>query len=163
MKIDRTNTIRTTKNYNAVKTAYDNTVTGTPADTAEEEEPEEEEEEEEPRDRDEIIRDIIDALNDDDTDLVRIVEQLDWYNGYLNDDRYYSMDEFNEILSGTTPFEIAMLIFYGDNEDHGGNGFNPNADFFRFDGCGNLVSTRYKDYSDYVDKYLVDNLANNRR
>ena len=82
------------------------------------------------------------------------------------DDRFYSMDEFDEILDGNTPSELARKIFYGYDLDYSNpdtgkyEEFNPNKAYFRFNGYGNLVSTDYSDYSDYIDQaveYIADN------
>lgn len=51
------------------------------------------------------------------------------------DNEVFSMDDFEEIVSGWKPLELAQRIFYGD--------FNPNRDYFYFNGYGNLVSTNY--------------------
>ena len=39
--------------------------------------------------------------------------------------------------------------------------FNPNREFFRYNGYGNLVSADYKDYSALRDKYTVEAMAEN--
>jgi hypothetical protein len=51
------------------------------------------------------------------------------------DDEIFSMDDFEEIVCGWKPLELAQRIFYGD--------FNPNHNYFYFNGYGNLVSTDY--------------------
>lgn len=99
------------------------------------------------------------------------IEELDSYNGYLGDDRYYSMDEFNELYNGVDPIEILQRAYFGrDNDtwhtDASGNKiygeFNPNREYFTFNGYGNLVSSDYKDYSDKLDEYFVEALLENR-
>lgn len=99
------------------------------------------------------------------------VEELDSYNGYLGDDRYYPMEELDELYTGSTPSEILARAFYGHDEetwttDSSGNkqygAFNPNRDYFTFNGYGNLVSADYKDYSAYLDKHAVDSMGSNR-
>lgn len=68
------------------------------------------------------------------------------------DDEVFSMDDFEEIVSGWKPLELAQRIFYGD--------FNPNRDYFYFNGYGNLVSTDYPedliDISEIVS-YIIEN------
>lgn len=49
------------------------------------------------------------------------------------DDEIIEMDRFDEVMDGSNPSEIARSIFYG-------GGFNPNDDYFHFDGYGNLES-----------------------
>ena len=98
------------------------------------------------------------------------IEELDSYNGYLNDDRYYSMDELNDLYSGTEPLELLQRAFFGWDEDtwstdSSGNKtygeFNPNREYFTYNGYGNLVSSNYKDYSYFLDDYFIDSLIEN--
>ena len=95
------------------------------------------------------------------------IEELDSWNGYLNDNRYYSMDELNELFNGSKPIEILNRAFFGRDDDnwhtdehgqkHYGE-FNPNREYFYFNGYGNLVSSDYKDYSYLLDDYFIDSL-----
>lgn len=101
----------------------------------------------------------------------RCIEELDGYNGYLGDDRYYSMDEIDDLYSGQSATEILIRAFYGyDSETwstsaHGEKEygpFNPNRDYFSFNGYGNLVSSDYKNYYGHLDGYAVEAMAENR-
>lgn len=49
------------------------------------------------------------------------------------DDWIYSMDDFDEIMSGQSPWEIARCAYYSGE-------FCPAHDYFWFNGYGNLVS-----------------------
>ena len=98
------------------------------------------------------------------------IEELDNYNGYLGDDRYYSMDELDDFYIGTELNEILNRVFFGYDEDTysmNSNGsiehgqFNPNREFFHYNGYGNLVSAEHKDYYPYLDKYAVEAMADN--
>ena len=108
------------------------------------------------------------------TDLFNnCIEQLDGYNGYLNDDRYYCMYDINEILSDKKPLEIMNMVFFGRDADnytydainnkYHYKQFNPNANYFKFDGYGNLISTNYIDYSDLIDEYAISSIMENRQ
>lgn len=99
------------------------------------------------------------------------VEELDAYNGYLGDNRYYSMDELDDLYNGTEPSEILARAFYGYDEetyntDASGNReygpFNPNREYFRYNGYGNLVSADYKDYTGLLDHYIIESMLENR-
>ncbi len=96
-----------------------------------------------------------------------MIEELDSYNGFLGDDRYYNMDELNEFYTGVDADEILRRAFYGYDEDFtdkDGNHtepFNPNKDFFRYNGYGNLVSSDYKDYSAHLDEYFIESVIEN--
>lgn len=99
------------------------------------------------------------------------VEELDAYNGYLGDDRYYDMDELDELYNGTEPSEILARAFYGYDEDvwtinkYGEKEygpFNPNREYFKFNAYGNLVSSNYRDYSSLLDHYIIESMLENR-
>lgn len=118
-----------------------------------------------------ITEEIIEYLGNNLDLLCDCVEELDSYNGYLGDDRYYSMDELNEIYSDTEPIELLYRAFYGHDEDNftvdsSGNRsyaeFNPNREYFYFNGYGNLISSDYKDYTGHLDRYLIEDMMENR-
>lgn len=115
--------------------------------------------------REHIIKDIIEYLSENESVFNDIIEELDRWNGFLGEDRFYEMEEINELYSGTDPIDILYRAFYGHDADtwstdsHGKKEygqFNPNRDFFKFNGYGNLVSTDYPDYSGYLDSYFVE-------
>ena len=119
-----------------------------------------------------IYNDIIKWFEEHEEEFNDCIEELDAYNGYLSDDRYYYMEELNEIYSNEEPSEILTRAFYGYDEDgyivnyrgEKENGpFNPNRDYFRFNGYGNLVSADYKDYGNYLDEYAVIAMSDNRQ
>ena len=76
------------------------------------------------------------------------------------DDIICQMGEFNEILSGTDADDITRMMYYGK--------FNPNDDYFCFDGRGNLASFNCYDddespiylseLADYVIEYGADGI-----
>lgn len=99
------------------------------------------------------------------------VEELDVEIGFLNDDRYYEMECLNEHYCNTDPIDILYRAFYGYDEDnwhtdsHGNKtygAFNPNRDYFYYNGYGNLVSTDYKDYSAHLDAWLIEEMCDYR-
>lgn len=73
--------------------------------------------------------------------------------GCLDHLEYYYMEDFDDVLQGYTPTEIANRMFYGE--------FNPNDDYFRFDAYGNLESLDNweldKEHKDYIDE-IIENL-----
>lgn len=100
-----------------------------------------------------------DAFND-------CIEELDAWNGYLQEDRYFEMELLDEVLDGSTPTQILHMAFNGYDEDSYDSEterykeqFNPNQPYFKFNGYGNLVSTYFKDYSAHLDEYFVKDLA----
>ena len=123
------------------------------------------------RTKEAIYSDIINFFGENTDVFNECIEQLDSWNGYLNDDRYYSMDELDEFFRETDPSEILCRAFYGHDadtwsKDSSGNKtygeFNPNRDYFKYNGYGNLVSTNYLDYSNYLCKNTVEDMAENR-
>lgn len=118
-----------------------------------------------------IIADIIAYFENNEDIFNDCMEELDGYNGYLGDSRYYSMDELDEFYRDSDPLEILRRAYYGRDDDtyttdSSGNKtygeFNPNRDYFYYNGYGNLVSSDYKDYSAHLDNYAVEAMSKNR-
>lgn len=125
----------------------------------------------EKRTKETVIADIIQYFKENEDVFNDCMEELDSYNGYLGDDRYYSMEELNDLYTGQEPQEILFRAFYGLDADtwstdSSGNktygDFNPNRDYFYLNGYGNLVSSDYKDYSDKLDEYAIEEMRENR-
>lgn len=86
------------------------------------------------------IREALENMTD--SDLLSVHrEYCEQVNAY--DDTIYSMDEFNEIMSGQDADWIANRIYYGD--------YNPTADYFRFNGYGNIESVFSFQLSEHID------------
>lgn len=80
----------------------------------------------------EAIKNIIEDM--DDSDAVALHNEY-CYETNDYDDEIIEMERFDEICEGMTPSDIANHIFYGD--------FNPNHEYFHYDGYGNFESTNY--------------------
>ena len=96
-------------------------------------------------DKIEQIKDILNNL-----DLDELVSCCSYLDG---DEAIYSMDDFDEILCGRTPWEIARAAHYGE--------FCPTDSYFRFNVYGNLESTDNPMREGWVDtgdlaRYAVD-------
>lgn len=118
-----------------------------------------------------IIDDIITYFENNDDVFNDCMEELDGYNGYLGDNRYYSMDELDEFYICSDPLEILRRAYYGQDDDtwttdSNGNKtygeFNPNRDYFYYNGYGNLVSSDYKDYSAHLGHYAIEAMSEYR-
>ena len=117
-------------------------------------------------------KELLMELFQNDEDLFNdTIEELDNYNGFLNDERYYLMDELPELLNGMNVIDLLNRAYFGrDDEcyhiDSSGNkiynSFNPNREYFYFNGYGNLVSANYKDYSAFLDNYFIDAIIENQ-
>ena len=124
------------------------------------------------RTRQEVIDDII-VLFDMDEDLFAdCIEDLDSYNGWLGDDRYYPMCELDDFYSGLSVTEVLERAYYGYDaerwitDSHGTKEYGPfcpNREYFTFNGYGNLVSADSKDYSDYLDRNVIESMEEHRR
>ena len=121
--------------------------------------------------RENTIKKIIEYFESNEEIFNTCIEELDSYNGYLNDDRYYEMECLSDFYSGTDPIELLERAYYGHDldtwhTDHSGNKiygeFCPNRDYFTHNGYGNLVSTNYKDYSSHLDEYAIESMSENR-
>lgn len=82
-------------------------------------------------------------------------ELFNIYNEYADEncyERFYDMEELDEILGNAEPSKIASMIYYGD--------FKPNDDYFMFNWNGNLYSFDYPSeeisFDDIVD-YIIRN------
>ena len=102
-----------------------------------------------------------------------MVNEVNGWDGSLDNLEYFEMEEFNIIMDGYNPEFIAHRIHFGD--------FNPMHDYFRFDGYGNIetisnwelkrviedwaddIVVAYKELSEegVVDGYLLDEIEDN--
>ncbi len=90
------------------------------------------------------IEEILDNLSGD-----ALVDVNNAYQECVNGDKYiYSTDEFDELMNGETPSEIASRVAFGD--------YNPFHKWFWFNGYGNIVSG---DYPDRADGWFASDIA----
>ena len=102
-----------------------------------------------------------------------MVNEINGWDGSLENLEYYEMDQFNELMSGHDPEFIAHRIHFGD--------FNPTHDYFRFNGYGNIetisnwelervmkdwaddIVIAYKELSNegFISGYLLDEIEDN--
>ena len=119
----------------------------------------------------EITANIIEYFKSNEEIFNDCMEELDSYNGYLNDNRYCLMEKLDDFYRDSDPLEILYRAYYGRDDDtwttdNTGNKtygeFNPNREYFYYNGYGNLVSSNYKDYSAYLDHYAIEAMSENR-
>lgn len=122
--------------------------------------------------REKVVEKIVEYFRENEDIFNDCIEELDSCNDYLGDDRYYCMDEMSELFYGEDPIRLLNMAFFGhDSEtwttDASGDRiygeFNPNREYFTFNGYGNFVSADYKDYSAYMGAYAVEEMADNRQ
>lgn len=121
--------------------------------------------------REDTINTIIKYFEDNTEMFERCVEELDSYNGYLGEDRYYEMYMLEDFYQGADLLDLLNRVYFGRDDgtwhtDGNGNkvygSFNPNREYFYYNGYGNLVSSDYKDYSGHLDHYLIEAMSENR-
>ena len=120
--------------------------------------------------KEKAIEMIISYFQENEEEVNTLIEELDSYNGYLGDDRYYNMEDLDEFYSGVEASEVLRRAFYGHDaetwttDSHGEKeygAFNPNRNYFYYNGYGNLVSADYKDYSYKLDEWFVNEIIEN--
>ena len=79
-----------------------------------------------------------------------IVSQLNSLNGSFETYVLYNMEDFDEMMEGYSPTELAERIFFGD--------FNPNDDYFYFNGYANLESIHEYEMSDHFE-IIIDEIV----
>lgn len=102
-----------------------------------------------------LYEEITNYLEENEQDFICIIEDLDSWNGYLNGDRWEYMDFLDDYLENEKPFDLILL---GRNS---GSDFYPGDNYFRFDVYGNLESSNYKEYNDYISDYFIDDILEN--
>lgn len=123
------------------------------------------------RTTEEITREIIEYFKNNEDIFNDCMEELDNYNGYLGDRRYYEMENINEFFTDCEPMEILCRTYYGGDEDTAITNedgtkrygeFNPMREFFYFNGYGNLISSDFKNYEDFIEPYTIKEICKNR-
>ena len=114
----------------------------------------------------ELVKELMNYYRENVEDFNNDIEALDDWNGCLYEDRIFPMEELDVVFQGFNPENILRRSFYGYdeavNEDDQYHPFNPNRQYFYFNGYGNLVSTGKKDYSDYLDKDFIQEIIDNK-
>ena len=84
------------------------------------------------RNENDYITRIKTYFNTNKTELFEIVSQINSYDSSLQHLEFLDMEDLDMYLDGLTPTDIANKIFFGD--------FNPNNEYFKFNGYENLES-----------------------
>ena len=80
--------------------------------------------------------------------LRNMVNEVNGWDGSLENLEYYYMEDFNFIMEGQTPEFIAHRIHFGD--------FNPTYDYFRFNGYGNVESISERELERVIEDWADD-------
>lgn len=102
-----------------------------------------------------VYNKALELLKEDENAFVVACEELDSWNGFLGDDRVYNMEDFDELMSGKSPLEIAR-----DIED---NDFSTSDNYFMFTIYGvESTDDAYDVYSsNYSAETVLDELIEN--
>lgn len=120
----------------------------------------------------EAINNIREFFEDDEDLFNECIEDLDNCNGWLDNRRCFQMDELDDLYCSCSHREVLERAFFGHDDEtwhtdsHGEKqygAFNPNREYFYYNGYGNLVSCDYKDYSDFLDDHAIESMAEHRR
>ena len=98
------------------------------------------------RNENDYISKIKAYFNANKTELFEVVSQINSYDSSLQHLEFLDMEDLDMYLDGLTPTDIANKIFFGD--------FNPNHEYFRFNGYENLES--FDEWE--LNKELFDNI-----
>ncbi len=109
----------------------------------------------------EVISKILAFFEENSDVFAECIEELDSWNGYLDGERREFMEDLDIYFEGSKPLDVLFRAYYGGDGD-GNEEFNPNSTYFYFNGYGNLISTNYKDYSDYLSEYTIVDFLENR-
>ena len=63
------------------------------------------------------IKKIIAYFEENENTFTECIEELDSYNGYLGDERYYEMDMLNELFSDGNNIDLLNRAFFGRDDD----------------------------------------------
>lgn len=110
---------------------------------------------------------LLNYYKENEDDFSHDVEEMDSWNGCLGDDRIEPMYMLDELYQNTEATEILRSAFFGYDDAYAKSEqratFNPNREYFYFNGYGNLVSTDELDYSGYLDVDYVQDIIDNER
>lgn len=106
----------------------------------------------------EIVEKILEYFKENEDVFKEVIEDVNAYSGYLGDDEIFPMEFLDDVYCDTKPTDLLQRVYYGHDENGDNTEFNPNREYFYYNGCGNLVSCDSRDYSDHLDKYFVDEL-----
>ena len=106
--------------------------------------------------KEDAINALMELFEDDEDLFADVVENLDDLTDFLDDDRYRPMDEICEDINRLTPMEAFNLALDGCDED--GGKFDIMADYFRMDYYGSIHSASYRDYTDYLYEWVMEDI-----
>ena len=104
---------------------------------------------------------LLDYFEENEDVFNDVIIELDCLDGFLDEDKFYDMEELDEYVCGS-PIEILMKAHFGKDLDSQDKPFNPDRDYFRFNAYGNLESTDYPDYSSHLDNDFIEEVIDKK-
>lgn len=101
---------------------------------------------------------ILEVLKDMDNYDLSLVWNEYCDHVHASDDRIESMDTLPDFFSGDDIMNVLNRAYFGSDQFDDKSSFNPNRDFFTFNGYGNLVSIDCIGWNGYANKFMYDGL-----
>lgn len=89
------------------------------------------------------LQELLENMSDD--ELIMIWNE--YQNNVHGENQIYNMDDFDELLNGMSPWEIARASYYSGK-------FCPAHNYFWFNGYGNLESSDFPRDEIYIDDII---------
>ena len=80
--------------------------------------------------------------------LKRMLQEINYETGDFDNIIAYSIDEFDDMVSGFEPYDLALKLHFGD--------FDPHYSLFRFNGYGNIESLCENEYDQEMLDYETE-------
>jgi hypothetical protein len=109
----------------------------------------------------EIINKMMEMYKENTEAFNHDIEELDDWNGCLGDERARYMEDLKYYTEGQDTDWLLNRIYFGYDGDSKEGEFCPLREYFYFNAYGSLVSTDYIDYTDRLDEYYVEDIADN--
>lgn len=93
----------------------------------------------------------------DSNNILYINNEYCEHNNYPDNFVYY-MEDLAEEYTGDKidVFNFANRMFFGQDENREDSSFNPNRNYYYYNGYGNLVSLDYLSYNEYSNEFMYD-------
>ena len=105
--------------------------------------------------REELVEKLRELYEENEEVFNHDIEELDWHNGCLGNNRWLDMDEIGEGISTLDALQRAFHGYDADSKEDDSQ-FCPYRSYYRWDMY--FVSSDYKDYSDYLDEAFIKDI-----
>lgn len=84
--------------------------------------------------------------------LKKMLQEINYETGGFDNIIAYSIDDFDDMVSGIEPYDLALKLHFG--------GFVPHYSLFRFNGYGNIESLCENEYDQEILDYETEIVQN---